>query len=265
MTDTNDRPSIYLETHAPLAELVLNKPERRNALSGDMWAAIPDLLDQANGDPDIRVIMLHGGTSGAFAAGADISEFAETYATPESADAGNGTIAAALYALERSTKPVIAAIEGACIGGGVSLALACDLRVASPNSKFGIPPARLGLVYPPADTRRLLKTVGPGAARDLLFTGRVILGAEARELRLIDRLVEDGTAVHAARELAREMASLSQWSVRAAKQMMLGLEAGWDDDDLNALALLREGFSNDDFRDGYKAFLEKRKPDFPIR
>lgn len=265
MSDSQDRPTIYLDITPPIAELVLNKPERRNALSGDMWAAIPGLIDKANADADVRVILLHGGQAGAFAAGADLSEFAETYATTESADAGNGTIAKALYAIERSTKPVIAAIEGACVGGGVSLALACDLRIASSSSKFGIPPARLGLVYPPADTRRLLHTIGPGAARDLLFTGRIIQGREAKEMRLIDRLVEDGMALHEAREIAADISHLSQWSVRAAKQMMLGLESGWADDDPQAVDLLREGFSNEDFQDGYKAFLEKRKPNFPIR
>lgn len=264
MSQKSVRTSIYLDVHAPIAELILNKPERRNALSGDMWAAIPRLIDEANKDQDVRVIVLHGGTAGAFAAGADLSEFAETYATTESADVGNGAIAKALYAIERSTKPVIAAIEGACMGGGVSLALACDLRIASTTSKFGIPPAKLGLVYPPADTRRLLNAVGPGAARDLLFTARVIEGQEAKQIGLIDRLVEDGTALQEAREVASDMASLSQWSVRAAKQMMLGLESGWADDDPNAVELLRDGFSNDDFRDGYKAFLEKRKPNFPI-
>ena len=265
MAESSDRPAIYLDVHAPIAELVLNKPQRRNALSGDMWAAIPSLIDQANTDPEIRVILLHGGSAGAFAAGADLSEFAETYATKESADKGNGTIADALYAIERSTKPVIAAIEGVCMGGGVSLALACDLRIASSSSTFGIPPAKLGLIYPPADTRRLLNAVGPGAARDLLFTARVIQAKEAKEIGLIDRLVEDGTALHEARDVAATISDLSQWSVRAAKQMMHGLESGWADDDPAALALLREGFSNEDFRDGYKAFLEKRKPDFPFR
>lgn len=265
MAENSDRPSIYLDLDAPIAELILNKPERRNALSGDMWAAIPGLIDEANNDSRVRIIVLHGGDAGAFAAGADLSEFAETYATAESADKGNRTIADALYAIERSTKPVIAAIEGACMGGGVSLALACDLRIACTSSKFGIPPAKLGLVYPPADTRRLLNAVGPGAARDLLFTARVIEGNEAKEMGLIDRLVEDGTALAEARKVASDIASLSQWSVRAAKQMMLGLESGWADDDPDAVELLRDGFSNDDFRDGYKAFLEKRKPHFPIR
>lgn len=257
--------SIRLDFAAPLAEIVLNKPEKRNALSVDMWAAIPRLVEQAIADPETKVLIIHGGDAGAFAAGADISEFEETYATKDSAKAAGDTIAAALDAIEACPKPTIAAIDGACVGGGVSLAMACDLRVASAKSKFGVTPSKLGLVYPAGDTRRLLQAIGPGATKDVLFTGRIFMAAEAKEMKLVDRLADDGTGLQAAREFASNIAAISQWSTRATKQMIKGLQGGWGDADPNAAELFLQGFSNEDFQDGYKAFLEKRAPNFTFK
>ena len=141
--------TIRLEIAAPLAEIILDQPQRRNALSLEMWAALPARLAEANADPAVKVLLLHGGGTGVFAAGADISEFPAIYGTEADARHSGQTIARALAALEDSPKPVIAAIEGPCIGGGVSLAVACDLRIATTSATFGITPARLGLVYPP--------------------------------------------------------------------------------------------------------------------
>lgn len=257
--------TIRLDLASPLAEIVLNKPEKRNALSVDMWADIPTLVSQATANPEIKVLIIHGGESGAFAAGADISEFEETYATKQSASAAGATIAAALDALESCPKPTLAAIEGACVGGGVSLAMACDLRVASVGSKFGVTPGKLGLVYPAGDTRRLLDAIGPGSTKDILFTGRIFPAEDAKDMKLIDRLVEKGQALDAARAFASEIASISQWSTRATKEMIKGLQKGWTDTDQAAVELFLAGFSNQDFQDGYKAFLEKRAPKFTFK
>ncbi len=255
-------PSIRIDFAAPLAEIVLNKPEKRNALSVDMWAKIPQLIEQATSDPKTKVILVHGGDAGAFAAGADISEFEQTYATSETAKAAGDAIAAALEAIDNSPKPTIAAIEGACVGGGVSLAMACDLRVASEGSKFGVTPGKLGLVYPAGDTRRLLEAIGPSATKDILLTGRIFLADEAKEMGLVDRLSSKGDALETAYKFANEIASISQWSTRATKKMIKGIQAGWQDLTPEAEALFLEGFSNQDFKDGYKAFLEKRAPNF---
>ncbi len=257
--------SIRLDVNPHFAEIVLNKPAKRNALSVDMWAAIPSLVKQATQDPDVKVLIIHGGDAGAFAAGADISEFEEIYATKESAKASGDTIAAALDAVEACSKPTMAAIEGACVGGGVSLAMACDLRVASSGSKFGVTPGKLGLVYPAGDTRRLLEAIGPGATKDILFTGRIFLAEEAKDLGLIDRLTGKGEALASAREFAAQIAAISQWSTRATKRMIKGLQSGWPDTQAEAEALFLEGFSNEDFEDGYKAFLEKRAPNFTFK
>ena len=256
------QPAIFSEIKAPIGEIILNQPSRRNALCVAMWAAIPGLVAALEADSDVKIVLIHGGRAGAFAAGADISEFAEIYATPETAAQSGATIAAALDAVEACAKPVIAAIDGACVGGGVSLAMACDLRVASAGSRFGVTPAKLGLVYPPGDTKRLLAAVGPSRTKDLLFTGRIFPADEAFSMGLIDRLVASGGALESARELAEEMAAVSQWSTRATKQMIAGLQAGWSTDGPEARALFLEGFANEDFGEGTQAFLEKRAAQF---
>lgn len=254
--------SIRLDSAAPLAEIVLNKPEKRNALSIDMWQAIPSLVQMATEDKAVKVLLIHGGDAGAFAAGADISEFETIYATPESAAQAGHHIASALGAIADCIKPVIAAIDGACVGGGVSLAMAADLRVASAGAKFGVTPGKLGLVYPVGDTERLLRAIGPGATKDILFTGRIFGSQEAESMSLIDRHVPAGTAIQAARELALQICDTSQWSTRATKQMITGLQSGWTTQTPEAEALFLEGFGNQDFAEGYTAFLAKRKPGF---
>ncbi|MEM7327629.1 MAG: enoyl-CoA hydratase-related protein [Pseudomonadota bacterium] len=257
--------TIRLDIAPPIAEIVLNKPEKRNALSVEMWAAIPELVERAVGDPEVKILLVHGGNAGAFAAGADISEFEQTYATKQSAKDAGDTIAAALNALEACSKPTMASIDGACVGGGVSLAMACDLRVASHQSKFGVTPGKLGLVYPAGDTRRLLTAIGPGATKDILFTGRIFSAAEAKEMKLVDRLTDKVSALDHARQFASEIASISQWSTRATKQMIKGLQSGWTDNTIAATELFLAGFSNEDFEDGYRAFLEKRSPNFTFK
>lgn len=256
---------IQLNLGGAIAEIVLNVPSRRNALNDAMWAAIPDLVARASEDNDTQIVILHGGDAGAFAAGADISEFETIYADEESSRRAAGNVSRALTAIETCPKPVIAAIEGACVGGGVSLALACDLRVAAKGAKFGVTPARLGLVYPLADTRRLVDTVGGAAARDILFTGRIFDAGEAERLGLIDRLTEPGDALEAARHLARDIASLSQYAVRGMKQSILKVEAGQRDEDVASVAGFVNGTLGDDFREGYRAFLDKRPAKFPWR
>ncbi|GAB5458762.1 MAG: enoyl-CoA hydratase-related protein [Henriciella sp.] len=256
---------IHLDTAPPLAEIVLNQPEKRNALSQDMWAAIPALVAKADADPEVKVLLIHGGDTGIFSAGADISEFETTYATAQSAKASGETIAAALDAVENCSKPVIAAIEGACVGGGVSLAMACDIRIAANTAKFGVTPGKLGLVYPAGDTKRLLDAIGPSATKNILFTGKIFGADEAARISLIDHLVADGAALSEAHKLAEQIASISQWSTRAIKRMIKGLQSGWPTDHPDAEALFLEGFANEDFADGYKAFLEKRPANFTFK
>lgn len=256
--------TLRLETEPPVAEIILDQPQRRNALSLDMWARLPGLIATANDDARVKVILLHGGGTGVFAAGADISEFPEVYGTPDAARETGRTIGRALDALAASPKPVIAAIEGACVGGGVSLAVAADLRIATRTASFGITPAKLGLVYPPGDMARLVQLVGPGTAKRLLFTGRLFSCDEAAQMRLVDEVVDAPAILPAARALAAEIAGVSQWSVRATKRMMRGFDEGQGPDSADAEALFLEGFANPDFAEGVSAFLAKRRPDWKV-
>ena len=257
--------SIRLEINAPFGEIILNKPGKRNALSVDMWAAIPEMIQRIIAADAVKVVILHGGDAGAFAAGADISEFSTIYSTPEAAAQSGETIAAALNAIEHCPKPVIAAIDGACVGGGMSLAMAADLRVAGEGARFGITPARLGIVYPAGDMRRLVTAIGASRAKDILFTARIFYVAEANALGLLNRVVAAGAALAGARELGAAVAANSQWSVRAIKEMVAGVEAGWEETSPEAAALFVAGFSSEDFVEGYSSFLEKRPAKFTFK
>lgn len=252
---------ITLERHGHAAHLVLNRPEKRNALNEAMWRAIPSLLAEAEADNAVRLLVVRG-AGGAFAAGADISEFEEVYATPERAADYSRAIAAALDGLAAFPKPTLAMIEGACVGGGCGIALACDLRFAAEGSRFGITPGKLGLVYTLNDTRRLVNAVGLPAAKDILFTGRLLAADEALRLGLINRLVSAETLAGEVEAYGTLIAAASPRSARVTKQLMALIEAGQSEDDDATRALFLEAFTSADFQEGYRAFLEKRTPKF---
>lgn len=256
---------IRIEVSNGIGELILNKPERRNALSSDMWAAIPGMVKQLEADPEVKCVIIHGGTAGAFAAGADISEFETIYATPESAEHSANLISDAVTCLAQCPKPIIAAITGACVGGGVALALTADIRIASPEARFGVPPAKLGLVYPVNDTRRLIETVGIPAAKDILLTGRLFDCDEAYRIGLVTHMAESESALELARETARLVSANSLWSHSAMKRTFDAIKMGWRDDSPEAKALFLESFENEDFQEGYRAFLAKRSAKFSWR
>ncbi len=247
-----------------IAILCLNRPDQRNALNRSMWAALPDLIERADRDLSISAIVLTG-AGGTFAAGADISEFDIVYRDEASTLDYQDGVERAMVAFETASKPVIAAIEGACVGGGCGLALACDMRIAGANARLGITPAKLGLVYGPRDIRRLVNAVGLSMAKDILFTGRLIDAPDALTIGLVDRVVADGGALDAARMLAVTMAHNAPGSIGAMKRV-LGLLAHESRETLSVgdrLAL--EAALGTEFREGRRAFLEKRRPQFTPR
>lgn len=253
---------LILNADAPIGEIVFNQPAKRNAISAAMWAALKEAVEKANADKTIKVVVLRG-EGDHFAAGADISEFAEVYKTPESARDYTVSMLDALAALENSDKPTIAQIRGACVGGGSSVALACDFRFASPSAKFGVTPGKLGLVYSLADTRRLATAVGEKGARDLLLTARLIGAKEAHTIGLCDRLYGEDTLEKEVRAYADQITALSQSSIRMTKETLRLLKSGAEDNDPKAMELMLSSFQSDDFKEGYRAFLGKRKPEFP--
>jgi enoyl-CoA hydratase/carnithine racemase len=251
---------IVTRADGPAATLTFNRPAKRNALTVAMWRAIPDLLAPLAEDSAVRLVFVRG-AGGVFAAGADIAEMPTVYATAEAALANDAAIQGAMRAIEDFPKPVVALIEGACVGGGCGLALACDMRIAAEGARFGVTPAKLGLVYGAADTRRLVQAVGLSRAKDILFTGRLLDAAEALAFGLVDRLVAAGDLEEAAAELAARIGAASPWSVRGQKEILALLRTG-DDEAPRARALFGQSFTGADFKEGFAAFTEKRSPRF---
>ncbi|WP_417483941.1 enoyl-CoA hydratase/isomerase family protein [Maricaulis salignorans] len=250
---------LTLERRGAVAELVLDRPHTRNAFTQAMWAALPGLLETAA--RDCRVLIVRG-AGNAFASGADISEFAEVYATPERAGIYSHQIAAALDALAAFPHPTIAMIRGACVGGGCALALACDLRFADESARFAITPAKMGLIYPFNDTKRLVDAVGAAMAKDMLFSARTLDAAEALACGLASRVTSPSGLDRLVSEYVDQLLDMSPHSAEFTKQMIARVLAGQNQDSDATKALFAGAFSHADFNEGYRAFLEKRKPDF---
>ncbi|MGG5809268.1 enoyl-CoA hydratase/isomerase family protein [Falsiroseomonas sp. CW058] len=252
--------ALRLERDGAVATLVIDQPARRNAMTRAMWLALPALVAQAVADDGVALLRVQG-TGGHFCAGADIAEFAATYATAEGAEAANVAIAAAADALAACPKPSVAVIRGACVGGGVALALACDLRLAAPDARFAVTPAKLGLIYSHADTLRLVRAVGAAMAKDLLFTARVVEAEEALRIGLVQRIA----AAAEVEACCAALATASRPALRATKAMVAAIEAGALRETPDLSALFRDAFSGADFREGRDAFLAKRAPVFTAR
>lgn len=249
---------LSLEFEPPLARLTLNVPQRRNAMSLAMWRAIPALCAEIQARTDARVVILEG-AGGHFCAGADISEFEAVYRDAEAARGYLDAIETCLRALIAIDRPTIARIEGSAIGGGLALAIGCDLRFAAEDAHLAAPPAKLGLLYGPVETRRLVELIGPARAKDLLFSGRKVETAEALALGLIDRRVALSELHGAVETYARDIAALSQTSIRGAKRMV---EASLNASDADVRALVEDAALGGDFREGRAAFAARRKPNF---
>lgn len=257
---------IYLETRDEIAVLVINRPEKRNALNRAAWEAIHRLVRDVAADRRIKVLLLRGATPEAFASGADIGEFAEVYATADSARHYHEALVRPTFeAVATLEKPTIALIQGICFGGGCTLALTCDLRYADTSARFSIPPAKLGLVYSLRDSKGLVDLVGPSKAKEMLFSGRVVEAREAIENGLITRLFQPADLDRETFALAEELCRLSQYSIRAIKRIVGSITGGATDDNELTRGLLLGAFGNPDYQEGRDAFLEKRPPRFTHR
>lgn len=257
----NASTEIHLARQGAAVFLTLNRPAKKNALTLAMWDAIPRLLAEAAEMKGVRALVVRG-AGGVFAAGADIAEFETTYATAEAALQNHVRIQAAMTALEQFPLPTLAMIEGACVGGGCGLALCCDLRFAASTARFGITPAKLGLVYGVADTRRLVQAVGLSAAKDILFSGRLMDAAEAHRLGLIDRVALPEALAGETGAYIETLAQASSFSARATKTILTRLREGQTEDDEASRALFASAFSGADFQEGFTAFQQKRSPRF---
>lgn len=252
--------TLRLSTEGAVAVLTIDRPEKRNAMNFEMWSALPDLLAKVEADDSVRALVIRG--TDHFSAGADISEFTTLRADP----AGAQRYGAAVHAGERSiaslSKPTIAAITGVCVGGGCEIALACDIRIAAVDARFGITPAKLGIVYHSTSTKRLVDAVGPAWARQILFTADLVDASTALRIGLANELHPAASVVPRAVALAETMASRAQVSVRGAKTIINRIADGHFDEDETVLGLYEASVTSADYAEGVRAFMEKRPPRF---
>ena len=247
-------------TDGPIATLTFNRPEARNAMTWEMYEALVATCDRVDQDPAIRVLVFRGAGGKAFVAGTDIAQF-QNFNNRDDGLKYEERLDAMLDRLERVTKPTIAQVEGVAAGGGCAIALTCDLRVATPEASFGIPIARtLGNCLSGASYSRLVDVMGPGAVKDMLFTGRLIGGAEAHALGIVNRLVPAEEIETTVRALAAGVAANAPLTLRATKEMIRRILAKrrlpvGDDADVVEMC-----YTSADFREGVTAFLAKRKP-----
>lgn len=249
---------LRLAVDGRVATLVIDRPARRNAMSYEMWSALPSVADRVRADADVRVLVVRG--TDHFSAGADISEFETLRRGPEGAARYGAAVHAGERAIATLPVPVIAAISGFCIGGGCEIALACDIRVAAENARFGITPAKLGIVYNFTSTRQLVDAVGPAWAKQILFGADLVDAATALRIGLVNEVRADLDERVA--ELAEGIASRAPVSVRGAKEIVGRIVRGQAEEDDAVRALYDEAVLSPEYAEGVAAFLAKRPPVF---
>ena len=256
-----ERIQVWLD--AATLHIRFNNPARHNALSADMWEAIPPLLAQAEGDGRVRLAVFSGAGEKAFASGADISQFEDMRAAREAVSRYEVMAENALMGIHRFSKPTLACIRGYCIGGGVNVAISCDLRIASSDSVFSIPAARLGLGYRYSAMKNLVDLIGPGAAKDLFFSARKIDAEEARSMGLVARVCAPEALAGLLSEYTAALAANAPLTVRAGKAIIGEILKPSPEVDFELCQkLIRGCFESDDYAEGRRAFMEKRKPVF---
>ncbi|WP_019960049.1 enoyl-CoA hydratase/isomerase family protein [Woodsholea maritima] len=258
MTDIE---GFALRHDGPITFLSLDRAAHKNAIPEAMWLALPGLLTDLAARPACRVLVLEA-EGDVFCAGADIREFASVYETPQRAARYSAAIRDGLNALEAFPHPTIAAIQGPCVGGGVALALSCDIKFASDTVHFAITPAKLGLTYPFSDIARLARCVGPSRAKDLLFSARKVSATEALHLNLIDYCVLKSELKNRVGSYAITLSQNSAQSLSAMKTLIAWVGQGQCIESDETRQIFQDAFSSDDFKEGYQAFLDKRPPKF---
>src|SRR5712672_1896050 len=246
--------------------VTFNNPEKRNAMSLGMWEGLGQSLVELRDNPDVRVVILTGAGDKAFVSGADISQFEKVRHNAAASEEYSKKSDAQRALLANYPKPIIACIRGFCLGGGMHFAMAADIRIASENSQFGIPAAKLGIAYGYDGLRHLVSLVGPSWARLLMYTGMRIDSAEALRIGLVDRVVPDTELWNATMDIARTISGNAPLAVQAAKITIAEVLKDPDKRDMDAIKQVGLAcMDSEDFREGRQAFMEKRKPQFKGR
>jgi enoyl-CoA hydratase/carnithine racemase len=267
MTETAKTEKLLLQKDGPIGWITFNQPEKRNAVSQEMWQAMPEHVADLAADPAIRVVILRGAGETAFVAGADISQFKDRRRNAADEEEYRRISGAGSESLARLGKPLVAMIHGFCIGGGVSIAITCDLRIAADDARFGIPAARLGLGYHYKGMEKLMSLIGPSYTKELFFTARTDFSAQdALRMGLVNQVVPKADLERFTRDYALTMsrnAPLTQRSAKASVEQLLKPEVQRDYALLDKL--IKDCFDSQDYQEGVKAFSEKRRPQFQGR
>lgn len=246
--------------------MIFNNPERHNAVSLEMWSAAGEIVDKFTADPEVRVLVVTGAGSKAFISGADISQFEKVRASEADFARYNATTHNAFEGLARFPKPTIAMIRGYCIGGGLALAVCCDLRICTEGSKFGIPAAKLGLGYGFPGVKRLVDVVGPSFAQEIFFTARQFDARDAQLMGLVNRIVPDSELERYVTDYAATIAANAPLTVGSIKRIVGEIVKDPGERDLAVCdRLVKECNASRDYVEGRTAFMEKRKPVFSGR
>lgn len=253
---------LVSDRRGEVATLSFNRPQTRNALTLAIWQRLPEVLAKVERDPEVKVLVVRGAGRDAFASGADISEFETLRLGHEQAERYDAAVTRAEGALASFSKPSIAMIHGPCIGGGCELAVACDFRFSDEGGRFGITASKIGLVYGLAPTKRLVDLMGVARAKRMLFTGEIWSARQAYERGLVDEVWPRDDLEANTYDFAAQISARAQFSVRAAKAMVLAALQGQTAESEETGRLRSEGYATADYREGVRAFLEKRPAHF---
>ncbi len=258
--------SLLAKKEDAIGWLIFNNPDHKNAVTYEMWAAVPRAVADLVADSTVRVVVVRGGGEQTFVSGADISQFESKRSSPDAVADYNTKLAEATVALARLPKPTIGMIRGYCIGGGLAIASMCDLRIATADARFGIPAAKLGLGYAHDGIKRLVDLVGPSFTKEIFFTGRQFDANEALAMGLINRAVPPADLETYTREYATRIAENAPLTITATKVSVDAAVTEIGGKDLRAVHdAIAACNRSDDYQEGRRAFLEKRRPQFKGR
>jgi enoyl-CoA hydratase len=253
--------TLRVEKRGAVGWIVFDQPARRNAINADMWRGIAPAMAQFDRDPEVRCVAFRGAGTDAFSAGADISEFESRRASEESVGQYDGLLDQVLHSIQGSPKPSVAMIYGFCLGGGLEIALACDLRYCAATAQFGIPAAKLGLAYNVEGHKRLLETVGHARAREIMFLGRRYDAEEALAMGLVHAVVPDLESF--TEKILADLSANAPLSILNSKTIFEEyVKAAGAPDHARMQAAIERCAKSADYKEGRRAFMEKRKPQF---